>query len=104
MLKVIQFGDVFTLELVCDVCDHPCRLDRLMLAWPAIKRVDGVDALWLCDRRCADGQVQALFGTSRVVMMHGATALTTMAQSLHSRSEDALVPAGGRARMRRGHP
>ena len=68
-------------------------MEDLWLGFPPGEAVQGE---WL-HRRCADGHVQALFGTRRIVMMRGIDAIRRLAEALQGIDDD---PALARKRPR----
>ena len=95
MVQVLHRGETFAVRLACKICGERCRLDDLWLGFPP---GEAVQAEWL-HRRCADGHVQELFGTRRIVMMRGLEALRQLAQSLQDGADDSAL-ARQRPRVR----
>ena len=93
MVQVLNRGETFAVRLACTICGERCRLEDLWLGFPP---GEAVQAEWL-HRRCADGHVQALFGTRRIVMMRGIDAIRRLAEALQGIEDD---PALAHTRLR----
>jgi hypothetical protein len=93
MIQVVNRGETFAVRLACKMCGERCRLEDLWLGFPPGEAVQGE---WL-HRRCADGHVQELFGTRRIVMMRGIDAIRRLAEALQDVDDD---PALARQRPR----